>query len=198
MNEENDITSSTVSIFSTAPLSVPVLSESSALLSAVLMYSICRLLQWINQGRPAPLVCQASRFFLRLWETEWERRSSVAPWHNETYLECVTQASSVTRSGGGKKREEELLKGGAEFAPQSHTLSDPLVSVILSPRGFRQWPGWQASWFSGFQMLNTIYKERGGGGLLHTLTHSLWWGDRWGRRSKRSQGGWGWTERDGG
>lgn len=37
-------------------------SESSALLSAVLMYSICRLLHWINQARPEPLVCQASLF----------------------------------------------------------------------------------------------------------------------------------------
>lgn len=75
------------------------------------------------------------------------------------------------RKGGGGWVAER----GAEFVPQSHTLPDPLVSVILSPQGFHQRPGWQASWFSGFQMLNTIYKEkkRKRKTFSHTCSHIL-------------------------
>ncbi len=60
---------------------------------------------------------------------------------------------------------------GAEFIPQSHTLPDPLFPVILRPQGFTNRPGWQASLFSGLQMLNTIYSG-GKKKKKEKLTHS--------------------------
>lgn len=66
--------------------------------------------------------------------------------------------------------------GGAEFIPQSHTLPDPLFCHSQTS-GFHQPPSWQASLFSGLQMLNTIYwggwkKSSLSPDLLaHMLTH---------------------------
>lgn len=79
------------------------------------------------------------------------------------YLEHVTLVSGVTRSGGGgEEEEEEEEKGGGvpKFIFESHTCPDPLHSVILRPQSLTRCLGWQASSFSGLQMLNTIYTAK--------------------------------------